>query len=71
MGAFDQLAHVQHQLWQHGISLNAQSATLVNFTHASGNEAVPDEVFPVPFEPLHVTVTFRVLSAPGPFRLGG
>ena len=70
MGAVDQLAHVQHQFWQHGISLKVQSAKPLNFTFASGNEAVSHEVFPVPREPLHVIVTFRVLNAPGPILLG-
>ena len=35
MGASDQLAHVQHEFWQHGISPNAPSAKPLNFTFVS------------------------------------
>ena len=70
MGGVDQLAHVQHQFWQRGVPLNAQSATPLNFTFASDNDAVSHEVFSVPLEPLHFIVTFRVLDAPGPSPLG-
>ena len=32
MEAVDQLAHVQQQVWQHGISLNTRPAKPLNFT---------------------------------------